>query len=43
MGAFTQYALQVALLLAAFSVLYRLTLSSATFHRFNRAVLMCRS
>ena len=41
MGAFTQYALQVALLLAAFSVLYRLTLSSATFHRFNRAVLMC--
>ena len=41
MGPLAQYAMHVALMLAAFCLVYRWTLASATFHRFNRAVLMC--
>lgn len=41
MGPLAQYALHVALMLAAFCLVYRWTLSSATFHRFKRAVLLC--
>lgn len=40
MGALTQYAIQVAPILAAFYLVYKWTLASASFHRFNRAVLL---
>jgi len=41
MGAITQYALQVALLLCVVYLLYKWTLASCTFSRFNRVVLLC--
>lgn len=40
MGNITQYALQVALLLAAIYLIYRWTLAGATFYRFNRCALL---
>lgn len=40
MGAITQYALQVALLLAAIYLIYRWTLAGQTFCRFNRRALL---
>lgn len=40
MGFLTQYALQVALLLAAFYLVYRWTLAGSTFYRFNRGSLI---
>lgn len=40
MGAITIYAFYVALLLAVFYLVYKWTLASATFFRFNRRVLM---
>lgn len=39
MGSIVQYALQVALPLAAVYLIYKATLASATFHRFNRVAL----
>lgn len=41
MGAITQYALQVALMLAAVYLVYRWTLAGCTFYRFNRVALLC--
>ena len=40
MGVLVHYSLEVALLLVAVYLIYRWALASATFHRFNRAVLL---